>query len=53
MQIKDYEGPNSDSPREDRDGFGEIIDQYLMGLSKKFMKYRLNIFLLNRVGYML
>jgi hypothetical protein len=28
---------------------GELIDEYIMGLSKKFMKYRLNIFLLNRV----
>jgi hypothetical protein len=26
------------------------IDAYLMSLSKKFMKYRLNIFLLNRVS---
>jgi hypothetical protein len=25
------------------------MDKYLMGLSKKFMKFRLNIFLLHRV----
>ena len=28
---------------------GDDLDQYLMGLSKRFMKYRLNVFLLNRV----
>lgn len=27
----------------------EALDRYLMGLSKRFMKYRLNVFLLNRV----
>lgn len=28
----------------------EALDRYLMGLSKRFMKYRLNVFLLNRVS---
>ena len=32
-----------------RGGKGDDLDQYLIGLSKKFMKYRLNVFLLNRV----
>ena len=27
----------------------QALDRYLMGLSKRFMKYRLNVFLLNRV----
>ena len=30
----------------------EALDRYLMGLSKRFMKYRLNIFLLNRVRHL-
>ena len=29
---------------------GEKIDEYLIGQSKKFMKYRLNVFLLQRVS---
>ena len=29
---------------------GERIDEYLMAQSKRFMKYRLNVFLLHRVS---
>ena len=29
---------------------GETIDEYLMAQSKRFMKYRLNVFLLHRVS---
>jgi len=29
---------------------GEKIDEYLMAQSKRFMKYRLNVFLLHRVS---
>lgn len=37
------------TPREEKEDFMETLDQYLMAQSKKFIKYRLNIFLLNKV----
>ena len=37
------------TPREEKEDFMESLDQYLMAQSKKFIKYRLNIFLLNKV----
>jgi hypothetical protein len=37
------------SPRVDPEWHGEKIDEYLMSLSKRFMKFKLNIFLLNKV----
>jgi len=38
--------PRKDTP----DVSNNAIDHYLMSLTKNFMKYRLNIFLLNRVS---
>jgi len=35
---------------ESEDWQGEKIDEYLMAQSKRFMKYRLNVFLLHRVS---